>query len=76
MVKCVLFNNLIAFCFILRGIPFISANRAERMQHIGKELSSGKYDIVSLQEVWLEKDSATLQELAKAVLPYAHYFYR
>ncbi|XP_037814723.1 putative neutral sphingomyelinase [Lucilia sericata] len=57
------------------GIPFVSADRAERMQHIGKELGSGKYDIVSLQEVWTEKDSATLQELTKAVLPYAHYFY-
>ncbi|XP_023293658.2 putative neutral sphingomyelinase [Lucilia cuprina] len=57
------------------GIPLISADRAERMQHIGKELASGKYDIVSLQEVWTEKDSATLQELTKAVLPYVHYFY-
>lgn len=46
------------------------------MQHIGKELSSGKYDIVSLQEVWTEKDSMVLQELTKAILPYAHYFYR
>uniref|UniRef100_T1PIX0 sphingomyelin phosphodiesterase n=1 Tax=Musca domestica TaxID=7370 RepID=T1PIX0_MUSDO len=45
------------------------------MQHIGKELSSGKYDIVSLQEVWTEKDSMVLQELTKAILPYAHYFY-
>ncbi|XP_073837690.1 neutral sphingomyelinase [Musca autumnalis] len=57
------------------GIPFVSSDRAERMQHIGKELSSGKYDIVSLQEVWTEKDSVTLQELTKAILPYAHYFY-
>ncbi|KAM7356999.1 neutral sphingomyelinase [Cochliomyia hominivorax] len=57
------------------GIPFISSDRHERMQHIGKELSTGKYDIVSLQEVWTEKDSNTLQELTKSMLPYSHYFY-
>ncbi|XP_013113184.1 putative neutral sphingomyelinase [Stomoxys calcitrans] len=57
------------------GIPFVSSDRAERMQQIGQELSSGKYDIVSLQEVWTEKDSLLLQELTKAILPYAHYFY-
>ncbi|XP_075159885.1 neutral sphingomyelinase [Haematobia irritans] len=57
------------------GIPFVSSDRAERMQHIGKELSTGKYDIVSLQEVWTEKDSLLLQELTKTMLPYAHYFY-
>lgn len=57
------------------GIPLISSDRAERMQHIGEELSTGKYDIVSLQEVWTEHDSLLLQELTKVVLPYAHYFY-
>lgn len=46
------------------------------MLAIGKELSRGKYDIVSLQEVWTENDNQLLQKLTKAALPYAHYFYR
>ncbi|XP_014096081.1 putative neutral sphingomyelinase isoform X1 [Bactrocera oleae] len=55
--------------------PFISKDREARIAAIGLELSSGKYDIVSLQEVWSRKDCETLKNATELVLPYAHYFY-
>ncbi|XP_012157991.1 putative neutral sphingomyelinase isoform X2 [Ceratitis capitata] len=50
-------------------------DREERIAAIGLELSSGKYDIVSLQEVWSRKDCESLKNATEATLPYAHYFY-
>ncbi|XP_030372724.1 putative neutral sphingomyelinase [Scaptodrosophila lebanonensis] len=57
------------------GIPYVSSDRALRIEAICKELSSGKYDIVSLQEVWSQKDSEALQEKTASALPYSHYFH-
>ncbi|XP_017468056.1 PREDICTED: putative neutral sphingomyelinase isoform X1 [Rhagoletis zephyria] len=62
---------------ILRGIPFpfVSKDRVARIAAIGLELSSGNYDIVSLQEVWSRKDCEDLKKATESVLPYSHYFY-
>ncbi|TDG47170.1 hypothetical protein AWZ03_006435 [Drosophila navojoa] len=57
------------------GIPLVSSNRAPRIEAISKELSSGQYDIVSLQEVWSQHDSEQLQQSTASVLPYSHYFH-
>ncbi|KAL7732622.1 hypothetical protein ACLKA6_013552 [Drosophila palustris] len=57
------------------GIPFVSSDRAPRIEAICKELSSGQYDIVSLQEVWSQLDSEQLQQGTASVLPYSHYFH-
>ncbi|XP_072017783.1 putative neutral sphingomyelinase [Amphiura filiformis] len=57
------------------GLAVVSKNREERMRHIAKELSKGRYDIVALQEVWLAKDYEMIQEMTKDVLPYSHYFH-
>ncbi|XP_037939049.1 putative neutral sphingomyelinase [Teleopsis dalmanni] len=57
------------------GIPIISSDRETRVYGICDELSSGKYDIVSLQEVWSKSDSELIVQRTKTVLPYAHYFY-
>ncbi|GAB0092385.1 Putative neutral sphingomyelinase [Sergentomyia squamirostris] len=57
------------------GIPFVSKDREVRIQRIADELASGKYDLVSLQEVWSEADYQLLKSRTEAVLPYTHYFY-
>lgn len=54
----------------------MSKDRDIRIAAIGDELASGKYDIVSLQEVWSESDYQSLKKITAKVLPYAHYFYR
>lgn len=45
------------------------------MDAIGEEIATGKYDIVSLQEVWSETDYQNIRKRVESVLPYAHYFY-
>ncbi|XP_017058045.1 putative neutral sphingomyelinase [Drosophila ficusphila] len=57
------------------GIPYVSSDRGPRIDAICKELASGKYDIVSLQEVWAQQDSERLQKGTEAVLPHSHYFH-
>ncbi|KRK01043.1 putative neutral sphingomyelinase [Drosophila yakuba] len=57
------------------GIPYVSSDRGPRIDAICKELASGKYDIVSLQEVWAQQDSEQLQKGTEAVLPHSHYFH-
>lgn len=57
------------------GIPLVSSDRAPRIEAICKELSSGEFDIVSLQEVWSQHDSEQLQQGTSSVLPYSHYFH-
>ncbi|KAH8301202.1 hypothetical protein KR018_007507 [Drosophila ironensis] len=57
------------------GIPYVSSDRGPRIEAICKELASGNYDIVSMQEVWTQQDSERLQKATEAVLPYAHYFH-
>lgn len=57
------------------GIPYISKDRDVRINAIGDQLATGKYDMVSLQEVWSENDYQTLKKQTELVLPFAHYFY-
>ncbi|KAH8349855.1 hypothetical protein KR084_008133 [Drosophila pseudotakahashii] len=57
------------------GIPYVSSDRGPRIDAICKELASGKYDIVSLQEVWAQQDSELLQKGTEAILPHSHYFH-
>ncbi|XP_058818342.1 putative neutral sphingomyelinase isoform X2 [Topomyia yanbarensis] len=57
------------------GIPYISKDRKVRVNAIGDVLSSGNYDVVSLQEVWSDGDYQYLKNRVEGVLPFAHYFY-
>lgn len=57
------------------GIPYVSKDRAIRVEAIGDVLASGNYDIVSLQEVWSDSDYQYLRKRVEGVLPFAHYFY-
>uniref|UniRef100_A0A1B0DRC6 sphingomyelin phosphodiesterase n=1 Tax=Phlebotomus papatasi TaxID=29031 RepID=A0A1B0DRC6_PHLPP len=57
------------------GIPFVSKDREARVRRIAEELATGRYDVVSLQEVWSETDFQYLKSQSEAVLPYSHYFY-
>lgn len=68
--------SMLLSIFVCRGIPFVSSDREERIKAISLELNSGKYDIVSLQEVWSESDFQRIKENTETILPHVHYFYR
>ncbi|XP_035690231.1 putative neutral sphingomyelinase [Branchiostoma floridae] len=58
-------------CWGVPGCP----KMPERFQAIGEELSTGKYDLVSLQEVFTQGMFRKVVSLVNNVLPYHHYFY-
>lgn len=55
--------------------PLGSKDREKRMQEIAKELNTGRYDLVALQEIWSESDFHEIHAVSKDALPYAHYFH-
>ncbi|XP_063237511.1 putative neutral sphingomyelinase [Bacillus rossius redtenbacheri] len=57
------------------GIPVGSSHRAERMDAIADELAKEEYDLVCLQEVWLQSDYRRIRERTSKQLPFSHYFY-
>ncbi|KAJ8868525.1 hypothetical protein PR048_030053 [Dryococelus australis] len=57
------------------GIPVGSSHRIERMNAIAEELDKGEYDLVCLQEVWLQSDYWRIRQKTSQLLPFAHYFY-
>ncbi|XP_066266757.1 putative neutral sphingomyelinase isoform X1 [Branchiostoma lanceolatum] len=65
-----------SYVFVIsqRGVP-LCPKLSERSQAIGEELSTGKYDLVSLQEVVTDDMYRKLVSLVSHVLPYHHYFY-
>ncbi|KAG8321041.1 Sphingomyelin phosphodiesterase 2, neutral membrane (Neutral sphingomyelinase) [Homalodisca vitripennis] len=62
-------------CFQVGGIVGISKDRADRMAAIADVLSSGKFDIVCLQELWSQDDYNNIVLRVQKVLPFTHYFF-
>ncbi|MBN8655656.1 MAG: endonuclease/exonuclease/phosphatase family protein [Anaerolineae bacterium] len=56
------------------GLPFLPG-RSGRMQAIGNEIGSGKYDVIGLQEIWSRDDWMIVSGLArKGGLNYSAYY--
>ncbi|CAG9531314.1 unnamed protein product [Cercopithifilaria johnstoni] len=55
--------------------PFGSSDQALRIKKIGEALLQNEYDIVSLEEVWGERDFLHLQETLKGTYIYSYYFH-
>lgn len=55
--------------FNAAGIPLVHADVSGRMQTAGRAVADGGYDIVGLQELWFDKDSAAFTRAAG--LPHA-----
>lgn len=55
--------------FNAAGIPLVHAGVARRMKAAGRAVAEGGYDVVGLQELWFDKDSAAFA--AAAGLPHA-----
>lgn len=53
---------------------YIYPSRSTRYQAIGKHLLDSNYDIVTLQEVWIQSDMTKLISAVKGMYPYNHFF--
>lgn len=60
--------------FNAAGIPLVHPRLAKRMVEAGRAIGAGGYDVVGLQELWRDKDSAALA--GAAGLPHAARFHR
>lgn len=60
-------------CF--RGLKFVSKNRSDRIKAIAQEISTSKYDIVALQELWVFADYEQVQRTISNKLPYSKFFF-
>lgn len=57
------------------ALPKVSKEKDLRIQEVAKRLSSGEFDIVSLQEIWGEGDRTKVIDIAaEGGLKYSHYF--
>lgn len=56
------------------GLKFVSKHRKERLRAIAEELSLATYDIVALQEVWVEEDWHYLDQVCRSAYPYRRRF--
>lgn len=56
------------------GLKYVSKLRKQRLRAIAHRLAQSDYDIVALQEVWVEEDWAYISEKCKANFPYRRQF--
>lgn len=56
------------------GLKYISKHRHERLRAIGDSLAHGDYDVVALQEVWVEEDWKYIDHVCRELFPYRRIF--
>jgi sphingomyelin phosphodiesterase 2 len=54
----------------------VAKSRAFRLKAIAEVLAKENYDVITLQEVWVQKDFELIQTSVQHTLPYTKYFYR
>ncbi|KDQ15739.1 hypothetical protein BOTBODRAFT_54609 [Botryobasidium botryosum FD-172 SS1] len=57
------------------GLKYVSKFRAERLRGIADQLASSDYDVIGLQELWVNADYELIRLKLSKRLPYAKYFY-
>jgi sphingomyelin phosphodiesterase 2 len=57
-------------------LKFVSKDRHERIAAIASALAHSDYDIIALQEIWVEADYNQIRQSVIARLPYAKLFHR
>ncbi|CAE6500322.1 unnamed protein product [Rhizoctonia solani] len=56
------------------GFKYASKDRTIRIRAIGDEIATSNYDIVGLQELWVEEDYNYIKSKVAHKLPYSKYF--
>lgn len=59
-----------------RGLKFFSKLRRERLTAIANRLAESEYDLIGLQEIWVESEDWTyMRTVCKEVYPYGQFFF-
>lgn len=56
------------------GLKYIAKHRKARLRWIANQLASSDYDVVALQEVWVEEDWLYIDEQCRLEFPYRRLF--
>jgi len=56
------------------GLKYISADREARFKAIAEFLQQSDYNVVCLQEVWVQGDFLLLEQRLASTFPFSHYF--
>lgn len=56
------------------GLKYIAKHRKARLRWIANQLAATDYDIVALQEVWVEEDWLYLEQKCRSLYPYRRVF--
>ena len=59
-----------------RGLKYVSKDRHERIAAIASAFSRSNYDIIGLQEVWVQADYNQIRDKVSHRLPYTKLFHR
>jgi endonuclease/exonuclease/phosphatase family metal-dependent hydrolase len=54
----------------------VAKSRAFRLKSIAETFAKQDYDIIALQEVWVQADFELIRASVQHTLPYSKYFYR
>lgn len=66
--------DLRVFTLNIWGLKGVSAKRSERVKEIGEWLAASEFDVVLLQEVWLQEDFDSLRRAVRGRFQHAHFF--
>ncbi|SGZ53444.1 CIC11C00000005009 [Sungouiella intermedia] len=56
------------------GLKYVSKHRKERLNAIAHQLAQSDYDVVALQEVWVQEDWDYIESRCKHIFPYRRQF--
>ncbi|KAL0137396.1 Endonuclease/exonuclease/phosphatase [Mucor lusitanicus] len=68
-------DTLNVLSFNCWGLAVVAKHRAFRLRAIAQALAQQQCDIITLQEVWVQKDFEYIQQAVEQTLPYTTYFY-
>ncbi|ORZ06007.1 Endonuclease/exonuclease/phosphatase [Absidia repens] len=68
-------NTLSVLSLNCWGLYIVSKKRKFRLESIAKAINQASYDIVTLQEIWVQDDFQKIKACLATKLPYAKYFY-
>ena len=57
------------------GLKYLSKYRVERLAAIADQIAASSYDIVALQEIWVQNDYKQMRIKVKNLLPYSKFYY-
>jgi len=56
-------------------LKWLSKQRQIRLRALAETLSTSEYDLICLQEIWVQEDFQYVQAKVRHFLPFSHYFF-